>query len=616
MNGAGGGEGGWHRTVTGVVRRTLEAAYEANIPFLASAVSFDILLTAIPFVGLVLAVVGYLVEYQVAIHQLNVHELLQRFLPDSSEGTTDTFEFIERALGDLVARRGGLTLLAAPLFLWFSTRMFGGLRAALNEVFDTEENRPWPVAKLTDLAMVFAAGTLFLANAFASTGRGVDSQLGTLVFSTLLFFIIFKFLPSRRIYWRTGLVASLFCAVGFEVAKRLYTLYVAHFVTFNRVASDANLIAVLLLLLWISAGRRSCRNVRSDADAAPATGAARMNVIDLRSDTVTKPSAGMRRAMADAEVGDDVLDGDPTTRRLEQRIAELLGTEDALFFPSGTQANQTGIGLLVEQGTEVLLEANAHIVDYGLAGVAALAGAQIRPISTPDGLLSAALVQGALRPASPHVPRATALTVENTHNAAGGRVLSVAAFDGVVRVARDAHLAVHLDGARLWNAAVATDTPTARLTRGADTVMVSISKGLGCPVGSCLGFARDDRARAWEIRKRLGGGMRQSGILAAAGLYALDHNLSRICEDHENAKRFTELLSDHPALRPSIPETNIVMLDLVRDGDVADTVAPRLARAGVRVLPFGPRRLRAVTHLDVSRTDVERAAAIISETLR
>ena len=248
MNGEG---GGWHRTVTGVVRRTLEAAYEDNIPFLASAVSFDILLTAIPFVGLVLAVVGYLVEYQVAIHQLNVHELLQRFLPDSSDGKTDTFGFIERALGDLVVRRGRLTLFAAPLFLWFSTRMFGGLRAALNEVFDTEENRPWPIAKLTDLAMVFAVGALLLANAFASSGRGVDSQIGTLVFSTLLFFIIFKFLPSRRIYWRTGLVASLFCAVGFEVAKRLYTLYVARFVTFNRVASDANLIAVLLLLLWI-----------------------------------------------------------------------------------------------------------------------------------------------------------------------------------------------------------------------------------------------------------------------------------------------------------------------------------------------------------------------------
>ena len=245
------GEGGWHRTATGVARRTLEAAYEDNIPFLASAVSFDVLLTAIPFVGLVLAVVGYLVEYQLAIHQLNVHELLQRFLPDSSEATGDRFAFIERALGDLVARRGGLTLLAAPLFLWFSTRMFGGLRAALNEVFDTEENRPWPVAKLTDLAMVFVAGGLFLANAFASTGKGVAAQLETLVFSTLLFFLIFKFLPSRRIYWRTGLVASLFCAVGFEIAKRLFALYVSHFVTFNRAATNANLVAVLLLLLWI-----------------------------------------------------------------------------------------------------------------------------------------------------------------------------------------------------------------------------------------------------------------------------------------------------------------------------------------------------------------------------
>ncbi len=244
-------EGGWHRTVTGVVRRTLEAAYEDNIPFLASAVSFDILLTAIPFVGLILAVVGYLAQYQLAIHQFNVHELLERFLPESSGGPNGQFGFIERALGDLVVRRGHLTLLAAPLFLWFSTRMFGGLRAALNEVFDTEENRSWPIAKLTDLAMVFVAGALFLANAFASTSRGVLSQLGTLLFSTLLFFVIFKFLPSRRIYWRTGVVASLFCAVAFEIAKRLYTLYVARFVTFDRVASDANLIGVLLFILWI-----------------------------------------------------------------------------------------------------------------------------------------------------------------------------------------------------------------------------------------------------------------------------------------------------------------------------------------------------------------------------
>ena len=338
--------------------------------------------------------------------------------------------------------------------------------------------------------------------------------------------------------------------------------------------------------------------------------------IDLRSDTVTKPSAAMRRAMAEAEVGDDVLDGDPTTRRLEQRIAELIGTEDALFFPSGTQANQTGIWLVAEHGTEVLLEANAHLVHYELGGIAALSGAQIRPIATPDGLLTPDLVRSALRRASPHVPRITALAVENTHNVGGGRVLSSAAYDGLVSVARDAGLGVHVDGARLWNAAVAAGIPPARLTRNADTVMVSVSKALGCPVGSCLGFKASERARAWEIRKRLGGGMRQSGILAAAALYALDNNLSRIGEDHANAQRFAELLSGNPAIRLSAPETNIVMLDLLRTGDAAEVVGQRLAQAGVRLAPYGPRRLRAVTHLDVTRADVERAARIIGETLR
>ncbi|HWC72774.1 MAG TPA: GntG family PLP-dependent aldolase [Gemmatimonadales bacterium] len=339
-------------------------------------------------------------------------------------------------------------------------------------------------------------------------------------------------------------------------------------------------------------------------------------LIDLRSDTVTKPSPAMRRAMAEAEVGDDVLDGDPTTRRLEERVAELLGTEDALFFPSGTQANQTAIWLVAEHGTEVLIEANAHLVTYEVAGIAALSGAQIRPITTADGLLTPELVRGALRPASPHVPRITALAIENTHNTAGGRVLSAAAYDGLISVARDAGLNVHLDGARLWNAAVAAGVPPARLTRGAETVMVSVSKGLGCPVGSCLGIKAGRRARAWEIRKRLGGGMRQSGILAAAALYALEHNLSRIGEDHANAQRFAELLSDHPTIRPTIPESNIVMLDLIRDGDAADASARRLAQAGVRLAPWGPRRLRAVTHLDVSRADVERAARIVGETLR
>jgi threonine aldolase len=337
--------------------------------------------------------------------------------------------------------------------------------------------------------------------------------------------------------------------------------------------------------------------------------------IDLRSDTVTRPSPAMRRAIAEAEVGDDVLDGDPTTRRLEERVAEQLDAGDALFFPSGTQANQTGVALLARPGTELLLEADAHLVHFELAGVAANWGVQVRPIATPDGVLTAALLRAALRPASPHVPRAGAVAVENTHNAAGGKVVPLAVMDGIVAAAAQAGLRVHLDGARLWNAAAALGVPLARLARGVATVMVSFSKGLGCPVGSCLAFAAPERARAWEIRKRLGGGMRQSGILAAAVLYALDHNLSRLGEDHDHARLLAERLSDCPTVRPSAPETNIVMLDLLRETDTAESVIPKLARAGVLLVPFGPRRLRAVTHLDVTRADVERAAGLIASVL-
>jgi len=339
--------------------------------------------------------------------------------------------------------------------------------------------------------------------------------------------------------------------------------------------------------------------------------------IDLRSDTVTRPSPGMRRAMAEAEVGDDVLDRDPTTRRLEERVAALLGTDDALFFPSGTQANQTAVALLARPGTELLLEANAHLVHYELGGVAANWGVQLRPIATPDGVLTAALVRAALRPASPHLPAAGAVAIENTHNAAGGKVMAPDVLDGIVAATRAAGLPLHLDGARLWNAAAALGLPAARLAQGAATVMVSLSKGLGCPVGSCLAFRTADvpRARAWEIRKRLGGGMRQSGILAAAGLYALEHNLTRLAEDHDNARLLAERLSDCPAIRPSLPESNVVMIDLVRERDTADVVIPKLAQAGVLVVPFGTRRLRAVTHLDVSRADVARAADLVAAVL-
>ena len=339
-----------------------------------------------------------------------------------------------------------------------------------------------------------------------------------------------------------------------------------------------------------------------------------MAPIDLRSDTVTRPSTAMRRAMAEAEVGDDVLDHDPTTLRLEERIAELLGKGAALFFPSGTQANQTGIRLISEPGTELLLEAGAHLLTYEVAGIAANSLVQVRPVATPDGLLTAELLRAALRPKSPHYPRVSAIAIENTHNAAGGKCMPVAVVDGIGALAREVGLPLHLDGARLWNAATALGVAPARLAAPATTVMVSLSKGLGCPVGSCLAFPKEAREEVWEIRKRFGGGMRQSGILTAAGLYALEHNLGRLAEDHANAKRLAEGLTGHPAVRPLPPDSNIVMLDLTKH--LADAVIPKLAEKGVLVVAFGPRRLRAITHLDVSGADIERAIQVIAEVLR
>ena len=292
--------------------------------------------------------------------------------------------------------------------------------------------------------------------------------------------------------------------------------------------------------------------------------------IDLRSDTVTRPSPAMRKAMAEAEVGDDVLEGDPTTRKLEQRIAELLGKDEALFFPSGTMANQTGVALCTAPGTELVLEANAHLVLYEIAGVALISGVQIHPVATPDGLLTVDLVREAIRPDSPHSARTSAIAIENTHNAAGGKVMKPETVDAIGALAKERRMPLHLDGARLWNAAAALGVQPRRLAQPATTVMVSLSKCLGCPVGSALAFSGIPRRDAWEVRKRLGGGMRQSGILAAAGLYALEHNLGRITEDHDKAKRLAAALKGHPAVQPLAPDSNIVMLDLVRERDTAE----------------------------------------------
>ncbi|HYK82018.1 MAG TPA: YihY/virulence factor BrkB family protein [Gemmatimonadales bacterium] len=260
--------GGWHQSVR-IVRRTLEATYEDNIPFLASALSFDLLLTIVPFIALLLAAVGYLVQHQVTTRQVDLHDLLARVLPTTSGGgAAAAFAQVESALAGVVRQRGRLTAFGLPLFLWFSSRLFGGLRAALNEVFDTDERRPWPIAKLLDLGMVFCTGAVLLLSGVLATWQARNARalsasfvldwtwrfgLETTAFAlgALLFFVIFKVLPSRRIYWRTAVVAAVFCSLGFEVAKRLYALYLTRFATFDRVTSDANIVALVLFLLWV-----------------------------------------------------------------------------------------------------------------------------------------------------------------------------------------------------------------------------------------------------------------------------------------------------------------------------------------------------------------------------
>jgi threonine aldolase len=336
--------------------------------------------------------------------------------------------------------------------------------------------------------------------------------------------------------------------------------------------------------------------------------------IDMRSDTVTKPTPAMRRAMADAEVGDDVLDGDPTVRRLEARVAGLLGKERALFFPSGTMANQAAIWLLARRGTEILLDAGAHIVNYEMAAAAAICGVQVRPVTPSGAVMDAADLERTIPPTSASSPAASLVCLENTHNGAGGKVTPLAAMQALRSVADRHRLPVHLDGARLWNAAVATGTPVAAFADVADTVMVSFSKGLGAPVGAALAGSAEAIADAWTVRKRLGGGMRQSGILAAAVLHGIEHHWPRLQDDHRRATTFAEIVGEVPAARVVPPETNIVMVDLPAGVDSVD-LARRAADAGVLVTPWTPTRIRVVTHLDVDDDDVRRAGETIARLL-
>lgn len=330
-------------------------------------------------------------------------------------------------------------------------------------------------------------------------------------------------------------------------------------------------------------------------------------MVDLRSDTVTRPSQGMREAMMNAEVGDDVLDHDPTTLALETRVAGLLGKEKALFFPSGVQANQTALGVHGRPGTEAICEAGAHIFNYEEAAGSALSGLQLHPVPAPGGLLTPELVQGAIRPHSPYVPVTSLIALENTHNSAGGKILPLDTALAIRGVAQEAGLPIHLDGARLWHASSATGESLDTLASVGDTVMVCLSKGLGAPVGSLLAGPAEFMERAWRMRRRLGGAMRQSGILAAAGLYALDHQMDRLAEDHRRARVLAEEAGRIPGLEVGAPDTNIVMLDLQLPGVGAESVLSVLAEDGVLMVPFGPRRIRAVTHLEVGDEGIQRA---------
>jgi threonine aldolase len=338
-------------------------------------------------------------------------------------------------------------------------------------------------------------------------------------------------------------------------------------------------------------------------------------VIDLRSDTVTRPTAKMRKAMAEAEVGDDVYGEDPTVNRLEARAAEIFGREAALFLPTGTMGNQVAIRLHTQHGQEVVCEARAHVLDWEMGMTAAFSGCTLRTVAAERGILTWELVRGAVFQKVPFHTSTGLICVENTHNMAGGTVTPTATAREICAGAHALGLPVHLDGARIFNAAAALGVGVKELTGGFDTVMFSLSKGLGAPVGSMLVGSTAAMARARLFRKALGGGMRQAGVLAAAGLVALEEMPARLGEDHANARLLAQAAAQHTAeIDLTTVQTNIVIFNLRGRGDAAAFCAA-LKERGVLASGIGPRVVRLVTHYDVSREDCERAAEVVGDVL-
>jgi threonine aldolase len=335
-------------------------------------------------------------------------------------------------------------------------------------------------------------------------------------------------------------------------------------------------------------------------------------VVDLRSDTLTQPTPEMRRAIADAEVGDEQKREDPTVIALEERAAELLGHEEAVFLPTATMANQIALRTLTEPGDEVIAEEMAHVFRYELGGPAVHSGLVMKSLVTQNGIFTAEDVREAVNPPGDlHTAPTRLVCIENTHNGGGGRVWPLGHLQEVVAEARAHGLSVHLDGARLMNAAVASGTPAAEYGREFDTVTLCLSKGLGCPLGAVIAGSRERMAKARRYKHLFGGAMRQAGIVAAAGVYALDHHVDRLAEDHANARRLAEGLAEAGLpVEVDQVETNFVQLDAASVGLTADEAVARLRAEGV-LLSFAARKdvLRALTHLDISADDIDEAIA-------
>ncbi|MGH3648268.1 MAG: threonine aldolase family protein [Micromonosporaceae bacterium] len=338
-------------------------------------------------------------------------------------------------------------------------------------------------------------------------------------------------------------------------------------------------------------------------------------MVDLRSDTLTRPTPGMRAAIAEAEVGDDVYGEDPTVNALEAEVAELFGHEAALFTPTGSMANQIALRLLVPRGDELLADADAHVVTYEVGAAAALAGVSTRTWPARGGLLDVDEVASYLRPEGYHAVPTRTVAVEQTHNRGGGTVIPLDVLRRLRDLADSSGLTLHCDGARIWHAHVADGVPLAGYGRLFDTLAVCLSKGLGAPAGSLVIGSAERIAHGRTIRKQLGGGMRQVGILAAAGRYALRHHIGRLAEDHARARRLADALAPYGVVDAAAVRTNIVPLDLTKSPLDSAALAAAAGERGVRISVLGPRFVRLVTHYDVDDAGIERAAAVLSEAL-